>query len=142
MQLNIGTRQYRTKPKQFASINNDVIGNIVDLSLEEIIDRVGNKGYTFTRAIMRGARTKENFIKQRFLVLDFDEGMSEEKFKRRCTELRLSYHCEELSTRELEMFDWVLKKQGIGQSGAQCIVTTHELFILKGKTYSIYCRNT
>lgn len=40
-------------------------------------------------------------------------------------------HCEELSTRELEMFDWVLKKQGIGQSGAQCIVTTHELFILK-----------
>ena len=91
MQLNIGTRQYRTKPKQFASINNDVIGNIVDLSLEEIIDRVGNKGYTFTRAIMRGARTKENFIKQRFLVLDFDEGMSEEKFKRRCTELRLSY---------------------------------------------------
>lgn len=37
MQLNIGTRQYRTKPKQFASINNDVIGNIVDLSLEELL---------------------------------------------------------------------------------------------------------
>ena len=43
-------------------------------------------------------------------------------FERRIKKIIAKYkadHCEELSTRELEMLDWVLKKQGIGQSEAQ-----------------------
>ena len=93
MKINIGTKQYRKKPThyEFRSISNEVIGNIVDLPLEEIIDRVGNKGYTFTRAIMQGGRKKENFKTQQFLVLDFDEKMNEEEFKKRCMEYHLSY---------------------------------------------------
>lgn len=38
---------------------------------------------------------------------------------------------DELSPRQLEIFNEILKKRKIGYSGARCIVTTHALFLMK-----------
>ena len=60
---------------------------------------------------------------------DFSQG-----FTRRGKKTIIEYkkeHMDELSPRQLEIFDQILKKRKIGYSGARCIVTTHALFLMK-----------
>ena len=92
MEINIDTKQYRIKPEnEWTVINNRVANNVEDLSLEEIIERVGNKGYAFTRARLYGGRQEENFGRQIFLVLDFDDGMEDAEFRSRCKKYQVPY---------------------------------------------------
>lgn len=60
---------------------------------------------------------------------DFSKG-----FTKRGKKTILEYkkeHMDELSPRQLEIFNEILKKRKIGYSGARCIVTTHALFLMK-----------
>lgn len=94
--INIDTKQTREKPRtgscEFGLISNRVAEHIEELSLEKIIDEVGNKGKAFCRALLIGGQRKEeNFQRQIFLVLDFDSNPDYEAFKRKCREYNLQY---------------------------------------------------
>lgn len=94
--INIDTVGYSNKPESdFGFINNRVAGNIEELSLDDFADRVGNQGQAFTRALVNGARRKENFVQQKMLVLDFDQNkgneISYDEFCDRCTEYNLPF---------------------------------------------------
>lgn len=91
--VNIDSQICKRKPPSgiIGIIGIRVSKNIENISLEEFINRVGEKGATFTRAILKGGRKNENFQKQRLLVLDFDGTLSEKEFKKRCQEYNLSY---------------------------------------------------
>ena len=91
--VNIDSQTCKSKPPSgiIGIIGTRVSKNIENISLEEFINRVGDKGTAFTRAILKGGRKNENFQKQRLLVLDFDGTLSEKEFKKRCQEYNLSY---------------------------------------------------
>ena len=94
--INIDTKQTREKPRtgscEFGLISNRVAEHIEELSLEKIIDEVGNKGKAFCRALLIGGQRKEeNFQRQIFLGLDFDSNPDYEAFKRKCREYNLQY---------------------------------------------------
>lgn len=94
MEINIDRNYYTNKEvahKYMGMMSNVVGGNKVDLELSEIIKRVGKKGYTFTRAIVNGGTKSECFVKQLFLVLDFDDDIRLEEFKKRCVEYRIPF---------------------------------------------------
>ena len=91
--VNIDSQTCKSKPPSgiIGIIGTRVSKNIENISLEEFINRVRDKGTAFTRAILKGGRKNENFQKQRLLVLDFDGTLSEKEFKKRCQEYNLSY---------------------------------------------------
>ena len=94
MEINIDKNYYTNKEvahKYMGMMSNVVGGNKVDLELSEIIKRVGKKGYTFTRAIVNGGTKSECFVKQLFLVLDFDDKIKLEEFKNRCVEYKIPF---------------------------------------------------
>lgn len=94
MEINIDKIYYTNKEvahNHMGIMSNVVGGNKVDLELSEIIKRVGKKGYTFTRAIVNGGTKSVCFVKQLFLVLDFDDDIRLEEFKNRCVEYRIPF---------------------------------------------------
>lgn len=94
MLVNIDKYNYTSKKeakKHMGMMSNVVSNNLVDLDLSEIIKRVGKKGCTFTRAIVDGATKDERFVKQIFLVLDFDDTIEKEEFRKRCEEYRVPF---------------------------------------------------
>lgn len=94
MLINIDKKYYTSKEeakKHMGMMSNVVSNNIVDLDLSEIIKRVGKKGCTFTRAIVDGATRDERFVRQIFLVLDFDGTIEMGVFRQRCEEYRVPF---------------------------------------------------
>ena len=62
-----------------------------DLTIEEIIESVGNKGQAFCRALLNGGTDEENFVGQTLLVLEFDGDLKYREFKEKCEKYSLSY---------------------------------------------------
>ena len=94
MVVNIDKYYYTSKKEasEYMGMISNVVGNnIVNLDLSEIIKRVGKKGCTFTRAIVDGGTGNDRFVKQRFLVLDFDGTIEMEEFRKRCEEYRIPF---------------------------------------------------
>ena len=95
LEINIDTVGYSQKPNSNSGyINNRVVKNIEEISISEFADQVGNQGKTFIRALVKGARTIENFVQQKLLVLDFDQSpkqISYEEFCDRCTEYNIPF---------------------------------------------------
>ena len=82
-EINIDTVRYYNKDKvAMGSVNENLEQNVEILSLEEMADEVGNKGRAFTRALLKGGRTSEDFVRQHFLVLDFDGTCTYKMFKK------------------------------------------------------------
>lgn len=91
-EINIDTVRYYNKDKvAMGSVNENLEQNVEILSLEEMADEVGNKGRAFTRALLKGGRTSEDFVRQHFLVLDFDGTCTYKVFKKRCEEYNLPF---------------------------------------------------
>ena len=97
----------------------------------EVAERIEAKGVAceitesiYTKIIQLGIPELEEKLNR-----DFSKG-----FTRRGKKTIIKYkkeHMEELSSRQLEIFNEILKKRKIGYSGARCIVTTHALFLMK-----------
>ena len=85
MNINVDKYYYTSKEeakKHMGMMSNVVSNNIIDLDLNEIVKRVGKKGCTFTRAIVDGGTGDDRFVQQRFLVLDFDDTIEMEEFRK------------------------------------------------------------
>lgn len=90
--INLDPKRYYEKAKVNAfSVNNNLVRNIEELSIEEIAVAVGKNGRAFSRALLKGGRCTENFVQQHFLVLDFDDTISYKEFKKRCEQKRLPF---------------------------------------------------
>lgn len=94
--VNMDTIGYTAKPEGIMGyINTRVANNIVEIPLDDFADQVGNRGKAFTRALVNGARRKENFVQQKILVLDFDQDekheISYEEFCDRCSEYNIPF---------------------------------------------------
>jgi hypothetical protein len=93
-------KAYSKKPdsRQIAAINNRIGTNIVECSLEEFADAVGNKGHTFTGAIFKQGMLEGNdksnrkakyFHCQQVFALDFDNNITVDEVFDRCKYLGL-----------------------------------------------------
>ena len=93
MEFNIGKQNFKRKPQksEIGIINNQLRDSVVDLSIEQFTELVGNNGRAFTRARLEKERSKKGFKRQKLLVLDIDEGLSYNDFKERCDKYHLPY---------------------------------------------------
>lgn len=84
-------RYYKKKDVRMGSVNYNLANNTRKVSLEEMADLIGNKGHAFCRALLKDGRKEENFIRQDFLVLDFDGTLAYKEFKERSKKYHLPY---------------------------------------------------
>lgn len=122
------------KTEQYAEIVKNWIGKkfiiaVPTIKLQrEVAERIEAKGVEceitesmYTKIAQLGLPDLEEKLNK-----DFSKG-----FTKRGKKTILEYkkeHMDELSPRQLEIFNEILKKRKIGYSGARCIVTTHALF--------------
>ena len=125
------------KTEQYAEIVKNWIGKkfiiaVPTIKLQrEVAERIEAKGVEceitegmYTKIAQLGLPDLEEKLNK-----DFSKG-----FTKRGKKTILEYkkeHMDELSPRQLEIFNEILKKRKIGYSGARCIVTTHALFLMK-----------
>lgn len=115
MFINIDSNKY--KDMTLASLHMGLIADrfkkresIQDLTIEEIIESVGNKGQAFCRALLDGGTDEENFVGQTLLVLEFDGDLKYREFKEKCENIACPMllhikHLEAVQTkRDLELF--------------------------------------
>ena len=125
------------KTEQYAEIVKNWMGKkfiiaVPTIKLQrEVAERIEAKGVEceitesmYTKIAQLGLPDLEEKLNK-----DFSKG-----FTKRGKKTILEYkkeHMDELSPRQLEIFNEILKKRKIGYSGARCIVTTHALFLMK-----------
>ena len=125
------------KTEQYAEIVKNWMGKkfiiaVPTIKLQrEVAERIEAKGVTceITESIYTKITQLSLPELEEKLNRDFSQG-----FTRRGKKTILEYkkeHMDELSPRQLEIFNEILKKRKIGYSGARCIVTTHALFLMK-----------
>ena len=96
MYVNVDSNKY--KDMTLASLHKGLIADrfkkresIQDLTIEEIIESVGNNGQAFCRALLDGGTDEGNFVGQTLLVLEFNGDLKYREFKEKCEKYSLSY---------------------------------------------------
>ncbi len=87
--VHMDDKSYKNKPngKEIAYISSRITKNIKEMYLKDFASMVGAQGHAFTRAIFKEGyknRAAKNFMSQRMLVLDIDEGLTYKGFIERC----------------------------------------------------------
>ena len=74
VKVSLDTISYQNKPNDYEIklINNRLINNKAEISIERLADLVGNKGHTFAPAIFGKKRTADEVLEIQLLCLDFD----------------------------------------------------------------------
>ncbi len=108
--VSLDEKEYEKKPDklEYTKLSKRIAQNPITINIEELADKVGNKGKTFSPAIFsKGSRRSENFVQMQLFALDFDDGISFEEIRSRAEEysLPISFAYETLSsTREHPRF--------------------------------------
>lgn len=92
MRLNITTRGYKIKPQkhEVAKVQEQLKNNIQDLSKRQFAQLVGKEGYAFKSSLLREGGAKNiDFQQASMIVLDFDNGLTDEQFLNKSRELGL-----------------------------------------------------
>lgn len=90
VQVSLDTIGYREKPErkeEIKAIHNRLPLNRVTVELQDLADRVGNRGYSFSPSVFsNGKRKAENFVQMQLFGLDFDDGVSVQEIRQRAEE--------------------------------------------------------
>lgn len=96
--IGLGFCGYTQKPqkKEIAQISREVTQNYQEKEMEELAQLIGNEGYSFIPAFMKGERKQQNFQSMQWFVLDMDGGAGFQEISRCSAENNLqiafAYH--------------------------------------------------
>ena len=96
--IGLGFCGYTQKPqkKEIAQISREVTQNYQEKEMEELAQLIGNEGYSFIPAFMKGERKQQNFQSMQWFVLDIDGGAGFQEISRCSAENNLqiafAYH--------------------------------------------------
>lgn len=106
--IGLGFCGYTQKPqkKEIAQISREVTQNYQEKEMEELAQSIGNEGYSFIPAFMKGERKKQNFQSMQWFVLDIDGGAGFQEISRRSAENNLQIAFAYHTFRSFENKEW------------------------------------
>lgn len=82
-------RSFRQKPTEAetGAITNRLVKSAVDISVEELAEKVGKNGQTFAPGYCEGSISTAGWVSQQLFGLDFDKNFNLDQFDDRCKEI-------------------------------------------------------
>ena len=76
MKILLSTTKHKNKPtgKEIGRIKKEALNNMIDMSVVDIANEIGNNGRAFYPAILQGGMKRDNFVEMQWFALDFDNG--------------------------------------------------------------------